>query len=96
MTLQCNHIKRDLTEGDSHRTEGDSSDFTLDNRDSAVQPIRRDCTEGDSSDFILDEQGTLFFKGRLVVPKTHNQEMTPDILKESHEIHCGCHSNHID
>ena len=44
--------------------------------DSAVQPIRRDCTKGDSSDFTLDEHGTLFFKGRLVVPKTHNPDIT--------------------
>ena len=55
-------IKRDLVEGDSsHRTEGDSSDRILDDRDSAVQPIRRGRSKGDTSDFTLDEQGTLFF-----------------------------------
>ena len=67
-------IKRDLVEGDtegdssrfegdsSHRTEGDSSDRILNDRDSAVQPIRRGRSKGDTSDFTLDEQGTLFFK----------------------------------
>ena len=44
----------------------------------SVQPIRSRVI----SDFTLDEHGTLFFKGRLVVPKTHNPEITPGVLRK--------------
>ena len=70
------HIEGDSSdhiEGDSiDRIEGDSSYCTRDDRDSAVQPTKRDCTEGGSSDYTLDELGTLFFQGRLVVPNYNN------------------------
>ena len=54
------------------RIDDDSSYCTRDDRDSAVQPTKRDCTEGGSSDYILDELGTLFFQGRPVVPNYNN------------------------
>ena len=63
----------DRIEGDSiDRIKGDSSYYNRDDRDSAVQPTKHDCTKGDSSNATLDELGTLFFQGRLVVPNYNN------------------------
>ena len=53
--------------------------------DSEVKKIKRYLAEGKPSCFTVDDQGTLFFKDRLVVPRTHNQDMTQDVLKEAHE-----------
>ena len=50
----------DSTEGNPiDCLEGDSSCFTPDDCDTAVQPTKHECTKGDSSDFTLDELSTL-------------------------------------
>jgi hypothetical protein len=36
--------------------------------DSEADKIKRDIAQGKPSDFSLDNEGTLYFKGRLVVP----------------------------
>ena len=54
-----------------------------------MQPIRCGRTKGDSSDFTLDEQGTLFFRGRLVVPKFKN--MTQKVMQEAHDTPLSIH-----
>ena len=61
-----------IDDDSTDRIEGDSSYYTRDDRDSAVQPTKCDCTEGDSLEYTLDELGTLFFQGRLVVPNYNN------------------------
>ena len=54
-----------------------------------MQPIRRVRSKGDTSDFTLDEQGTLFFRGRLVVPKYKN--MTQKVMQEAHDTPLSIH-----
>ena len=59
--------------------------------DSEVHKIKRYLAGGKPSDFYLDNQGTLFFKGRLVVPTTHNQDMTRDVMMEAHDTPLSIH-----
>ena len=52
---------------------------TMQKYDSEVQKIKRYLARGKPSDFSLDNQGDLFFKDRLVVPTTGNQDMSREV-----------------
>jgi hypothetical protein len=45
--------------------------------------------EGRSTDFMEDEQGTIWFKIRICVPKIESLRET--ILKEAHDSHYSIH-----
>ena len=64
----------------------------LQNYDSQVEKIKRYLSEGKPSFFTVDDAGTLFFKGRLVVPsKRENLDMTQKVMKESHDTPLSIH-----
>ena len=63
--------------------------------DSEAHKIKRYLAEGKPSFFTIAEDGTLYFKGRLVVPCAEkNLDMTQEVMKEAHDtplcIHPGC------
>ena len=54
--------------------------------DNEVERIKRYLAEGKPSFFTVDDAGTLFFKGRLVVPsKRENLNLTPRVMQEAHD-----------
>jgi hypothetical protein len=59
--------------------------------DVGIQKIKESMKQGEAPDFTEDEQGTLWFKNRLCVPKTCDLRET--ILREAHDsaysIHLG-------
>ena len=66
----------------------------LQNYDSQVEKIKHYLSEGKPSFFTVTDDGTLYFKGRLVVPcKEKNLNMTQKLTKEAHDtplcIHPG-------
>ena len=65
--------------------------ITMQKYDSKVQKIKRYLARGKPSDFHLDNQDTLFFKDRLVVPTTGNQDMTRQVMEEAHDTPLSIH-----
>jgi hypothetical protein len=59
--------------------------------DSEADKIKRDIAQGKPSDFSLDNEGTLYFKGRLVVPRKRNLDSRSDIMKEAHDTPLSIH-----
>ena len=62
--------------------------------DSEAHKIKRYLAKGKPSFFTIAEDGTLYFKGRLVVPCAEkNLDMTQEVMKEAHDtplcIHPG-------
>ena len=69
--------------------------------DSEAHKIKRYLAEGKPSFFTIAEDGTLYFKGRLVVPCAEkNLDMTQEVIKEAHDtplcIHPGSRKMYQD
>ena len=58
---------------------------TLQQYDSEVEEVKCNITEEKPSFFTIDDDGTLFFKTRLVVPRKDNLDVTPHVMKEAHD-----------
>src|SRR3990170_2367753 len=59
--------------------------------DSEVEKIKCYLAEGRRSFFTIDDDGTLFFKNRLVVPRKDNLDVTPRVIKEAHDTPLSIH-----
>ena len=60
--------------------------------DSEAHKIKRYLAEGKPSFFTIAEDGTLYFKGRLVVPCAEkNLDMTQEVMKEAHDTPLSIH-----
>ena len=59
--------------------------------DSQVEKIKCYLAEGRPSFFTVEDDGTLFFKGRLVVPSKDNLDMTREVMKEAHDTPLSIH-----
>jgi hypothetical protein len=57
--------------------------------DAKIQEIKDLITEGRGLEFTEDEQGTIWFKDRICVPKIDNLRET--ILKEAHDSNYSIH-----
>ena len=64
---------------------------TLQKYDSQAHKIKCYLEEGKPSFFTVDDTGTLFFKGRLVVPSKGNLDMTQEVMKEAHDTPLSIH-----
>ena len=54
--------------------------------DSFIEKIKRFIARGQPSVFTVADDGTLYFKNRLVVPKSKpNLNLTPHVMKEAHD-----------
>ena len=60
--------------------------------DSQAHKIKRYLAEGKPSFFTIADDGTLYFKGRLVVPcASENLNLTPRVMKEAHDTPLSIH-----
>ena len=60
--------------------------------DSQVEKIKRYLAEGRPSFFTIADDGTLYFKGRLVVPcSEENHDITQEVMKEAHDTPLSIH-----
>ena len=60
--------------------------------DSDVEKIKRDIARGKPSFFTIADDGTLYFKDRLVVPRSKpNLNLTPRVMKEAHDTPLSIH-----
>ena len=60
--------------------------------DSEVEEIKRNLADGKHTFFTVDQDGTLFFKNRLVVPRSQdNLNLTPSFMKEAHDTPLSIH-----
>ena len=64
---------------------------TMQNYDSQVDKIKEYLSKGNYSFFTVDDDGTLFFKNRLVVPRKDNLNLTPRVMKEAHDTPLSIH-----
>ena len=60
--------------------------------DTFVHRIKRDIANGRPSPFTIGNNGVLFFKDRLVVPRSKpNLDMTTPVMKEAHDTPLSIH-----
>ena len=73
-------------------TGPDKSIKAIQHYDSDVEKIKHYLARGKLSFFTVDNDGTLFFKNHLVVPKSQaNPNLTPRIMKEAHDTPLSIH-----
>ena len=65
---------------------------TIQGYDSEVHKIKRHLAEGKPSFFTIADDGTLYFKGRLVVPRSRKKlDRTKKVMKEAHDTPLSIH-----
>ena len=56
---------------------------TIQRFDDEVEKIKSYLSKGNSSFLTVDDDGTLFFRGRLVVPRKQNLDSRSDVMREA-------------
>ena len=65
---------------------------TIQGYDSEVHKIKRHLAEGKPSFFSVADDDALYFKGRLVVPRSRkNLDQTKGVMKEAHDTPLSIH-----
>ena len=64
---------------------------TRQNYCSEVEKIKKYLFQGNPSFYHVGDDGALFFKGRLVVPRKHNLDSRSDVMKEAHDTPLSIH-----
>ena len=70
----------------------DDSIKVIQGYDSDIAKIKRYLASGKTSFFHVADDGTMYFKGRLVVPtKRAKLDCIPDVMKEAHDTPLSIH-----
>src|SRR4051812_38939391 len=74
------------------KSDLDNSIKVIQGYDSDIAKIKRYLASGKPSFFHVADDGTMYFKGRLVVlTKKANLDYTPDVMKEAHDTPLSIH-----